>query len=111
MKILSVVGARPNFMKIAPLVRAIQGYKNIKHVLVHTGQHYDYHMSESFFKQLGIDKPHKNLEVGSGSHAQQTGQVMILFEKVLLHCDKVIAEALPERKYDLYHIDLIMKLG
>ncbi|MFO7924349.1 MAG: UDP-N-acetylglucosamine 2-epimerase (non-hydrolyzing) [Bacteroidales bacterium] len=89
-KILSVVGARPNFMKIAPFVRAIEEYNNlngdrqIMHILVHTGQHYDIRMSGSFFASLGIPDPDVNLEVGSGSHSEQVGQTMIAIEKVLL---------------------------
>ena len=83
MRILSVVGARPNFMKIAPLLREIKKYRSLKHILVHTGQHYDYRMSESFFKELGIDRPQINLNVGSANHAQQTGLIMMRFEKVL----------------------------
>lgn len=88
MKIISVVGARPNFMKIAPLVRAIDGYnskndKKIIHLLVHTGQHYDRRMSDTFFEELGIPYPDINLEIGSGSHAEQVGNTMIAFEKVL----------------------------
>lgn len=90
MKILSVVGARPNFMKIAPFCNAINTYntnnkaKQLKHILVHTGQHYDVRMSESFFESLGIPNPDINLEVGSGSHAAQVGNTMIAFEKVCL---------------------------
>ena len=89
MKILSVVGARPNFMKIAPFIRAIENYnkKNnseIQHILVHTGQHYDVRMSEAFFRSLSIPDPDINLEIGSGSHAEQLGHTMIAFEKVLL---------------------------
>lgn len=113
MKIISVVGARPNFMKIAPFIRAIEKHNNtikayhtstplrqaqdrllsvtdsqgdrerIEHILVHTGQHYDSRMSDSFFKDLGIPEPHINLEIGSGTHAEQVGQTMIGFEKVL----------------------------
>jgi UDP-N-acetylglucosamine 2-epimerase (non-hydrolysing) len=89
MKIISVVGARPNFMKIAPLIKAIDAYNlinkdSIKHTLVHTGQHYDVRMSEAFFNELGIPDPEINLEIGSGSHAEQLGYTMIAFEKVLL---------------------------
>ena len=69
MKIVSVVGARPNFMKVAPFCRALKTHKGVKHVLVHTGQHYDVKMSEQFFKELGIPKPDVNLGIGSGSHA------------------------------------------
>lgn len=87
MKILSVVGARPNFMKIAPFIRAIEAHNkkqnNIQHILVHTGQHYDDRMSHSFFQDLGIPAPNINLEIGSGTHAEQVGHTMIAFEKVL----------------------------
>jgi UDP-N-acetylglucosamine 2-epimerase (non-hydrolysing) len=89
MKILSVVGARPNFMKIAPFIRAIDKHNNqnheiISHILVHTGQHYDVRMSEAFFSALGIPDPDINLEIGSGSHAEQLGYTMVAFEKVLI---------------------------
>lgn len=84
MKIVSVVGARPNFMKIAPIIRAVTSQPSIEHLLVHTGQHYDEKMSKSFFKDLGIPKPDVNLEVGSGSHARQTAEIMMRFEPVLL---------------------------
>lgn len=83
MKILSVVGARPNFMKVAPFCRALKAYPDVKHVLVHTGQHYDVRMSEQFFKELDIPSPDINLEIGSGTHAEQVGRTMIAFEKVL----------------------------
>jgi UDP-N-acetylglucosamine 2-epimerase (non-hydrolysing) len=89
MKILSVVGARPNFMKIAPFAAAIQKHnrlnlgKKLEHLLVHTGQHYDVRLSESFFTDLEIPRPDINLEIGSGSHAEQVGLTMIAFEKVL----------------------------
>ena len=83
MKIVSVVGARPNFMKVAPFCRAIRAYPGIEHVLVHTGQHYDVRMSEQFFKELEIPTPDINLEIGSGTHAEQVGRTMIAFEKVL----------------------------
>jgi UDP-N-acetylglucosamine 2-epimerase (non-hydrolysing) len=89
MKIISVVGARPNFMKIAPFVAAINNHnkqnpsRHIEHLLVHTGQHYDIRLSENFFSDLGIPQPDVNLEIGSGSHAEQVGNTMIAFEKVL----------------------------
>ena len=92
MNIVSVVGARPNFMKIAPFMRAISEYNarssagsagRIEHTLVHTGQHYDLRMSEAFFHALGILAPDINLNIGSGSHAEQVGNTMIAFEKVL----------------------------
>jgi UDP-N-acetylglucosamine 2-epimerase (non-hydrolysing) len=91
MKILSVVGARPNFMKIAPLAAAIRQHndtspgRHIEHILVHTGQHYDIRLSEAFFRDLNIPLPDFNLEVGSGSHAEQVGRTMMAFEKVLHH--------------------------
>ena len=89
MKVISVVGARPNFMKIAPFIRAVEEYNRnhnnfINHILVHTGQHYDIRMSEAFFRDLDIPEPDINLEIGSGSHAEQLGNTMIEFEKVLL---------------------------
>jgi UDP-N-acetylglucosamine 2-epimerase (non-hydrolysing) len=79
-----VAAARPNFMKIAPLMRAIARHGNIRPILVHTGQHYDENMSDSFFRDLGIPAPDVHLGIGSGSHAQQTGRVMMAFEEVLL---------------------------
>jgi UDP-N-acetylglucosamine 2-epimerase (non-hydrolysing) len=79
-----MVGARPNFMKIAPIVHEIQRTAGIDHRLVHSGQHYDQQMSESFFEELHIPKPDVNLEVGSGSHAWQTAEVMKRFEAVVL---------------------------
>ena len=91
MHILIVAGARPNFMKVAPLIKAIQasndrGRQNhIEWRLVHTGQHYDSGMSEIFFADLGIPSPDFNLEVGSGSHATQTANIMLRFEPVLLN--------------------------
>ena len=88
MKITIIAGARPNFMKIAPIIEAITNAKNdgknISYRLVHTGQHYDKNMSDSFFTQLGIPEPHTNLECGGGSQAEQTGAIMIAFEKELL---------------------------
>src|SRR5439155_1177886 len=76
MRIASVVGARPNFVKIAPLLREMRRHRQITPVLVHTGQHYDEAMSEQFFRDLEIEPPASNLGVGSGSHAVQTAEVM-----------------------------------
>ncbi len=84
MKILSVVGARPNFMKLAPLARECDGREGIEHIVVHTGQHYDRNMSDSFFTDLGIPSPDHNLDVGSASHAQQTAAIMQRFEQVCI---------------------------
>jgi len=84
MRILSVVGARPNFMKIAPIIKACRASKIIEPLLVHTGQHYDRRMSDLFFHQLGIPKPDINLEVGSASHAVQTAEIMKAFEPIVL---------------------------
>ena len=80
---LHVVGARPNFMKAAPLLRALEA-KSVRQTLVHSGQHYDRNMSDVFFDQLGIREPDVNLQVGGGSHAQQTAAIMSRFEPVLL---------------------------
>jgi UDP-N-acetylglucosamine 2-epimerase (non-hydrolysing) len=84
MHILHVVGARPNFMKAAPVITALAQRERVSQTLVHTGQHYDANMSDVFFRQLGMPEPDINLEVGSGSHAAQTAQIMIRLEEVLL---------------------------
>ena len=85
MKIITVAGARPNFIKIAPLHRAFQEKKELfEHLICHTGQHFDKNMSKIFFEELEIPEPDFNLGVGSGSHADQTARIMIEFEKVLL---------------------------
>ncbi len=83
MRILHVVGARPNFMKAAPVMAALAAYPAVDQYLVHTGQHYDANMSDIFFRQLGLPAPNCNLEVGSGSHARQTAQIMTRIEPVL----------------------------
>ena len=85
--LLSVVGARPNFMKLAPVVRAVTARRGIRHIIVHTGQHYDPEMSEAFFAELGIPRPDHNLGVGSASHAVQTALIMQRFEPVCLESD------------------------
>ena len=83
MRVLNIVGARPNFMKMAPIVAEMKR-RGVQQVLVHTGQHYDEAMSASFFRDLGMPKPDINLEIGSGSHAQQTARIMLAFEAVVL---------------------------
>jgi UDP-N-acetylglucosamine 2-epimerase (non-hydrolysing) len=84
MHLLHVVGARPNFMKAAPVYRAVSARSAVKQTLIHTGQHYDNNMSDVFFSQLSMPAPDVNLEVGSGSHAQQTAEVMRRFEPIVL---------------------------
>jgi UDP-N-acetylglucosamine 2-epimerase (non-hydrolysing) len=84
LRIASMVGARPNFMKIAPIVDEINRIPGIEHRLIHSGQHYDEQMSESIFRDLKMPKPDYNLGVGSGSHARQTAEVMNRFEAVML---------------------------
>ena len=86
MKIISVVGARPEFIQAISVSRALR--KNHHEILVHTGQHYDYLMSQTFFDELGIPAPDYNLEVGSGSHASQTAEILVSFEKVVLSSKK-----------------------
>jgi len=82
-KVIHVVGARPNFMKVAPIMREMFKYpQKFDQILIHTGQHYDNEMSKYFFKDLELPKPDIYLEVGSGTHAEQTGKIMIKFEKV-----------------------------
>ena len=82
MRLIHVVGARPNFMKIAPVMRALEGRPGVEQLLVHTGQHYDPQMSDVFFRDLDLPKPDVYLGVGSGTHASMTGKVMELLEPV-----------------------------
>ena len=90
MKIISVVGARPNFVKIAPICRAFQEFnkknpdRSIEKLLLHTGQHYDYNMSKILFEDLDIPRPDINLGIGSGTHAEQTAGIMVGFERVCI---------------------------
>ena len=92
MKITLIAGARPNFMKVAPIIKAIkshnglvdEGGEKISYRLVHTGQHYDKNMSDTFFEELGIPAPDVNLGCGGGSQAEQTAAIMVAFEKELM---------------------------
>lgn len=84
MKCIHVVGARPNFMKAAPVLAAFEQKGDVEQLLVHTGQHYDKNMSDVFFDELGLPQPDINLGVGSGSHAKQTAEIMMQFEDVVL---------------------------
>jgi UDP-N-acetylglucosamine 2-epimerase (non-hydrolysing) len=84
-KIISVVGARPNFMKVAPIHFAFENHRDrIQHLICHTGQHYDEKMSKIFFDELGLPYPDFYLGVGSGTHAEQTARIMLAFEKIIL---------------------------
>lgn len=84
LKIAFVVGARPNFPKVAPILAALKSHPQVERLLVHTGQHYDPELSSMFFEDLGIEPPDRMLGVGSGSHATQTADVMVAFERVCL---------------------------
>ncbi len=86
MNIISIVGARPQFIKLAPVCRAFAREENaaLKHIIVHTGQHYDYEMSRVFFDQMGIPEPDYNLEVGSGNHGAQTAQMLVKMEELIV---------------------------
>jgi UDP-N-acetylglucosamine 2-epimerase (non-hydrolysing) len=100
MHVLHIVGARPNFMKAAPVLRALAAYPEIRQSLVHTGQHYDAAMSDIFFQQLEMPAPDSNLGVGSGTHAQQTAAIIQAFEPVLLDLER-----------DDRHPDLVLVYG
>ena len=82
-EIICVVGARPNFMKMAPILAALKAHPWIRPLLVHTGQHYDAAMSHVFFTELGLPVPDRNLEIGSDSHGRQTGRIMVAFDALL----------------------------
>ena len=84
MKIISIVGARPNFVKIAPLVKEFKKHEDIQNIVVHTGQHYDYTLSKQFFEDLYIPEPNINLEVGSGLHGEQTAKIIDKLEKIFI---------------------------
>ena len=91
MKLISVVVTRPNFMKIAPIIHELDNHPDIQHILVHTGQHYDSKMSGDFFKDLGIQEPDFNLNIGSDTQSKQVAMIMIAFEEV---CDEVQPDGL-----------------
>jgi UDP-N-acetylglucosamine 2-epimerase (non-hydrolysing) len=86
MHVLHVVGARPNFMKAAPVLAALTAIGEVRQTLIHTGQHYDRNMSDVFLQQLDMPAPDLNLEVGSGSHARQTAEIIARFEPVVMDC-------------------------
>lgn len=83
MRVSHIIGARPNFMKVAPVLRALAAHSDISQALIHTGQHYDSNMSDVFLKQLGLPNPDVNLAVGSGTHAKQTAEIMTRLEPIL----------------------------
>ena len=87
MHLACVVGARPNFMKIAPILRALRSYPQVHTTLIHTGQHYDKNLSDVFFQELGISEPDISLGVGSGSHGRQTADILAAMEQVLVDLD------------------------
>ena len=124
MKLTIVAGARPNFMKIAPIIHTIQKAQSlgneISYRLVHTGQHYDKNMSDTFFEELNIPKPDVNLGVGGGTQAEQTAGIMIGFEKdLMVHpADFVIvvgdvtstmACSIVAKKMNVNHASVVMK--
>ena len=84
MRVLTIVGARPQFIKAAMLSRSLLKVEHCEEILVHTGQHYDAEMSEIFFDEMGLPEPQINLNVGSGEHGQQTGRMLEQLEKVML---------------------------
>ena len=87
-RLACIVGARPNFMKIAPILRSMKNEPRLQPTLIHTGQHYDKNLSDVFFDELGIDPPDISLGVGSGTHAKQTADVMVAIEKVLMDANE-----------------------
>ncbi|MEL7498515.1 MAG: UDP-N-acetylglucosamine 2-epimerase (non-hydrolyzing) [Planctomycetota bacterium] len=84
-RLAMIVGARPNFMKIAPILHAMEAYESLEPILIHTGQHYDANLSDVFFEELGIKRPEISLNVGSGSHGKQTAQILTAVEEVLVN--------------------------
>ena len=101
MILISICGARPNFMKVAPVARQLPKTPDsgIEHIIVHTGQHYDDNMSKAFFKELNIPEPDINLEAGSGTHAFQTARIMETFETYMIDKISRCWIFLPEKNY------------
>ena len=91
-RLACVVGARPNFTKMAPLMRALEAYSHVRAVLVHTGQHYDQRLSDVFFEELGIRRPDVSLGVGSGTHAQQTARVLEGLEGAIAEAEATLGK-------------------
>lgn len=83
-KIITIVGARPQFIKAAMVSRHLRKHSSLQEIMIHTGQHYDYNMSSLFFDELALAKPEYNLEIGSGTHGQQTGEMLIALEKIFV---------------------------
>ena len=93
MKIVTIIGARPQFIKASTLSKLIKKQKKIKEIIIHTGQHYDYEMSKLFFNQLNIPKPKYNLNIKSNYHGEMTGKMVLEIEKVLLKEIKMVKNA------------------
>ena len=119
-----IVATRPNFMKLAPLAKALDNEKWCKYKIIHTGQHYDHNMSEVFFEDLNIPHPDINLGIGSGTHAEQTGKTMIEYEKLLFQetpditivfgdVNATLACALTARKLHIFvgHVEAGLRSG
>jgi len=84
MKLIHIVGNRPQFIKLAPLLRALSGNKDIKNIVIHSGQHYDFNMAQIFLDEFQLTSPDYNLEVGSGTHGEQTGQILVKLDRILM---------------------------
>ncbi len=110
-EILCVVGARPNFMKMAPILRALREFPQIRPFLIHTGQHYDEEMSRIFFDELGLPAPDRDLEVGSDTHARQTARIMVAFEALLEKRSSKLVVVVGDVNYTMACSLVAVKLG